>query len=663
LIITLLSAPDYFACLLEPDGRISAMNGPAAARLGVTVQEMVGTPVFDWLPAASRRQHRRYLDHVVRTGDEAHFDEAHDQRFLRSSFYPILDVEGQVKQVAFFMRDESARRTHERDLALALEQSRELEAIINRSKSIVMRWHVGPEFPIDFITENVAQLGYSAADLVNGDIYWTDMLHPEDAARLEQQLKQHLAADDDEYVLEYRVVDRSGSVRWVTDRTRAIRDTGGHIAQYESVIVDITERIQRERELKLLAEVASALGAMNSAVEMKPAILEAVCAALDTDTAGFLLLDPARGGLAVEAASGVWAEEAGVAPWPEESLIGRVFAQRLPIVSNDLTLDGPIARPDLMQHVNAVAIVPLLVVDTGLGVLAVGRNRPFGATDVRLIATIADIAANAFHRAALMETLEQRVAQRTQELVETNAHLAAMSRHKDEFLAVMSHELRTPLTAVLSLSEALDLGVYGALTERQRHPVQIIRESGRHLLSLINDMLDLSRIESGRFAAELLTTSLREIGLLCVELVRGNASRKGLTIEFEISPETIVMLADERRIKQMLVNLLGNAVKFTPEGGKVGLRIHGDEAGSTVAMTVWDTGIGIAHEDQARIFEPFVQLDAGLTRQYGGAGVGLALVQRIVLMHEGHVEVCSNLGEGSAFVVRLPWRRPGNQLY
>jgi CheY-like chemotaxis protein len=219
----------------------------------------------------------------------------------------------------------------------------------------------------------------------------------------------------------------------------------------------------------------------------------------------------------------------------------------------------------------------------------------------------------------------------------------------------MSHELRTPLNAVLGLSEALREAAYGELNEDQDRALATIVESGQHLLELINDILDLAKIGAGKLELEIEPVELATVYQASLRLVTQTALKKRITVEAALDPAVRTLHADGRRLKQILVNLLSNAVKFTPAGGRVGLEVRGDAARHTVELTVWDTGIGIAPEQMAHLFRPFVQIDSRLARQYEGTGLGLSLVYRMVEMHGGSVAVSSQPGQGSRFTVSLPW--------
>lgn len=251
--------------------------------------------------------------------------------------------------------------------------------------------------------------------------------------------------------------------------------------------------------------------------------------------------------------------------------------------------------------------------------------------------------------------LAQRVAERTADLSEANAQLARAARLKDEFMASMSHELRTPLSTILALAEALQEELYGGLAPRQKRALNNIEESGRHLLSLINDVLDVAKIEAGKLTLELGAIAVDSLCQSALNFVKQAAINKQQDLLLDLDPTVKIVVGDDRRLKQILVNLLNNAVKFTPNEGKIGLRVQGHPTDDCVRFTIWDTGVGIATEDMDKLFEPFVQIDSRLARQYEGTGLGLALVYRMTKLHGGSISVESEVGKGSHFTVSLPW--------
>jgi PAS domain S-box-containing protein len=243
-------------------------------------------------------------------------------------------------------------------------------------------------------------------------------------------------------------------------------------------------------------------------------------------------------------------------------------------------------------------------------------------------------------------------------LRQTNERLERLGRMKDEFLANMSHELRTPLNAVLGQAEALAEGIFGPVTESQRGALRTIEESGLHLLSLINDVLDIAKGNAGRLELVLEDVAVEEVAQESLRQMREQARRKNISVAYSSDGEVRSLRGDRRRLRQILLNLLSNAKKFTGEGGRIGLEVSSRDGGRAVAFCVWDTGSGIPAEDRQRIFEPFVQLDAGLARRNEGSGLGLALVRRFVELHQGQLQVESELGRGSRFTVVLPVEPP-----
>lgn len=255
-----------------------------------------------------------------------------------------------------------------------------------------------------------------------------------------------------------------------------------------------------------------------------------------------------------------------------------------------------------------------------------------------------------------------------EQLQRTNEDLIRANRLKDEFLATMSHELRTPLNAILGMTEGLLEGFLGEINDRQLRALKTIDVNGCRLLELINDILDITKIKSGRMELDLAPTIVSSVCQSSLLFVKELALKKQIQLELKMSPNLPILFVDERRIRQVLVNLLNNAVKFTSDGGCVTLEVNyaptpanlnnsDSPAENVLRIAVIDTGIGIAPENINKLFQPFVQIDSALNRKYAGTGLGLALVKRIVELHGGKVEVTSELGVGSCFAIEIPCRK------
>jgi signal transduction histidine kinase len=305
---------------------------------------------------------------------------------------------------------------------------------------------------------------------------------------------------------------------------------------------------------------------------------------------------------------------------------------------------------DLFIAVGAISVVLAL----GLGlVLSWSLIGPIQRTETRLAA----IAAGDFSgrldvpNRDELGSLAANVNRMNDELRRVYGELETASRHKSEFLAGMSHELRTPLNAIIGFSQVLQQRLFGEINEKQKEYLDDILSSGNHLLSLINDVLDLSKVEAGQVELEVASFSLREALERGVAVMRERATSGGVQVSLEPAPDVDIVYGDERRVRQVIFNLLSNAVKFTPDGGRI--VIESVRVDHEVLVSVTDTGPGIAPEDHERIFAEFQQTDVGL-KQREGTGLGLALSKRLVELHGGRIWVESELGHGSRFVFTLP---------
>ncbi len=472
---------------------------------------------------------------------------------------------------------------------------------------------------------------------------------------------------------------------------------------------EMAETLERDRAARQRAE--EALVARTKQLEA----IRAVTIEITRELALPTLLDviTRRAADLVEAVSGavfLWDETAevliphawhGMGGWMREARLrlgegvaGTVASLRQGMVVNDFQR-FPNIHPLFkgQSGITAVVAEPLLHHERLLGVIAIsnqGTGRPFTEQDRNTLSLFAAEAAIAIEKARLYEairlhaaTLEQRVQERTRELALANEQLAAASRHKSEFLANMSHELRTPLNSVIGFAELLQGQVVGPLTEKQARYLGHIHTSGKHLLQLISDILDLSKVEAGKFDLQPQALPVAQTLEDILVIVRGLANKKAQTVESDIQDDLPSLHADPLRFKQILFNLLSNAVKFTPEkgtisvtarrlegaavlpsgGAAVGLKQpqHGNTAGPQhwLEMRVTDTGVGIKAEDLPRLFQEFVQLEATQAQRHEGTGLGLALTKRLVTLHGGRIWADSKgEGQGSAFTFVLPFDGP-----
>jgi signal transduction histidine kinase len=424
-----------------------------------------------------------------------------------------------------------------------------------------------------------------------------------------------------------------------------------NVRLFQTVESRSAELTRSVTELEALGDVAQAVSSTLDLDTVLNTIVERAVQLSGADAGAINELDKASGTfLPPHAAPGM--EEMIKLPPPRlgEGAVGRAAASRKPVQIADITAPGAYSGHlmDVLTRlrIRALLAVPMIEDDSVLGTLVVGRHTPgeFPAETVRLLRTLGTQSAIAIRNARLFREIDDK-----------SRELETANRHKSEFLANMSHELRTPLNAVIGFSEVLGERMFGELNDKQGEYVQDIHDSGRHLLSLINDILDLSKIEAGAMELDVARFALDAALDNALTLVRERAATRGITLQMSADGELGEMQGDERKLKQILLNLLSNAIKFTAAGGTVTLEAKLDA--TQVHIAVRDTGVGISKEDQDVIFEEFRQVGTDYARKAEGTGLGLALTMRFVEMHGGRLSVESEPGIGSVFMVELPLRQ------
>jgi len=358
-------------------------------------------------------------------------------------------------------------------------------------------------------------------------------------------------------------------------------------------------------------------------------------------------------------------------------LTDMVLSKKEMVVINDVLKVDYINNPALIDEgIRAILISPLFLDGPVCGMIYIDDFKPrqFSERQRQTIAILAEIVGLALSRLRLSkrlgerevelsdisERLEIKVRERTAELESAIRELERAGQLKSRFIANMSHELRTPLNSIIGFSNVLMEKTFGDLTENQERYVRNINTSGKHLLEVINNVLDIAKIEAGKYDMSYESIRVEDVVSEVFNTMKPMAERKSIDLNLFISDDADSITADRVKLKQVLYNLLSNAIKFTPEGGKVGVTVEREKGkGSSegyefLKFSVWDTGIGISPEDRERIFDEFEQADTAFSRQYGGAGLGLALSKRLVELHGGRITLESKLGEGSIFTFYIP---------
>jgi signal transduction histidine kinase len=421
-----------------------------------------------------------------------------------------------------------------------------------------------------------------------------------------------------------------------------------NVRLFEEVQARTAELARSVGELKALGEVSQAVNStLDSKIVLETIVAKAVQLS-ETHGGAIYVYDASSKAFSLRATYGM--DEALIAAIASRPMtindvgIGDAARQRRPIQMPDLENEklSPAADIVLKAGFRAVLIVPLLSGDDIAGALVVRRRSTgeFPQATVDLMQTFAAQSAQAIQNARLFSEIEEK-----------SRELEIASRHKSQFLANMSHELRTPLNSVLGFTEMLVDGLYGDLPEKAKTTLGRVQANGRHLLGLINDVLDLSKIEAGQLKLAIDDYIVGQIVKTVEAATEPLARNKGLVLSVDIAAGLPRGRGDERRLTQVLLNLAGNAVKFTDKGS---IAISARAANGCFEFLVKDTGPGIAPEHQSRIFEEFQQVDDSNTRQKGGSGLGLAISRRIVELHGGKIGVESEPGRGSTFRVEIP---------
>jgi signal transduction histidine kinase len=409
-----------------------------------------------------------------------------------------------------------------------------------------------------------------------------------------------------------------------------------------------TELEQSVGELRALGEVSQAV---NSTLDLETVLTTIVQRAVQlsrTEAGAIYVFDEAQQEFRLRATYGM--SEAMIVAITDQRIgagdanIGRAATQRMPIQIPDIQNlpPAPVNEINLREGFRALLVMPLLRPDHIVGALVVRRkvSGEFPKATIDLLQTFADQSVVAIQNARLFS-----------EVGEKGKQLAEASQHKSQFLANMSHELRTPLNALLGYTELILDGVYGETPEKAQAVLHRVQSNGRHLLGLINDVLDLSKIEAGQLTLTLTDYSMKDVVDNVFSAVEPLASGKKLNFKVDVQPDMSPGRGDERRLTQVLLNLVGNSIKFTDTGEVV---IKATATNGSFNLSVHDTGPGISEADQAKLFQEFQQADNSITKAKGGTGLGLAISKRIIELHGGRIWVESQPGQGSTFSLTLP---------
>ncbi|UGV41790.1 PAS domain S-box protein [Methanococcoides orientis] len=499
-------------------------------------------------------------------------------------------------------------RKHLRFSPELMKKEKELKSIYMNSPVVAFLRSSGNGFPVEFVSENISQFGYSAEDLVSHKVLYEDLIHPWDTDDYFLSFSECIKNGDNEFTKEYRILDREANTRWVSETSLIGRDKYGKPSRFQGIIVDITERKLAEEALK------------RSELKFK--------ALFDNSNDPVFLYD--LDGNIFEANN----KACECLGYSREVLLQKKITETY---SKECVVDFQKRVLEVCQQGNCIFEMVSLRND--------GSEIP-----VEMSSQLMEYDGNPAILSIFRDITEHKNIEKT--LLDAKTEAEAANRLKSEFLANMSHELRTPLNSVIGFSDILLENDTDLLSDIQMKYIENISKSGCHLLTLINDILDLSKIEAGKMELQHEKFRFREVLNDVEAVVSPLAEKKNICLSTSNGADDLCINADRLKLTQVLFNLVSNAIKFTQEGGSVMIRAENDA--DTLVIKVEDTGIGIPESAQCDLFNPFTQVESSPNRQFGGTGLGLSIAKKLIKLHGGDIWVESEPGSGSVFGFSVP---------
>jgi PAS domain S-box-containing protein len=666
------------------NGQLVYVNSAFANILGRTVEETLSLTYWDITPQKYADQEAHQLKQLQATGRYGPYE----KEYLHKDGYlvPVLLTGVIIQQNGESFIWSSVQDIRERKRSeLALRASERRYAALT-SMAPVGIFRADEQGNCVYVNDCWCEMtGLSPVEA--SGMGWIRALHPDDRQKYRAEWQRAIETGDP-FQLEYRFQHPQGEIVWVFGQAVQEKGIDGGAVGYVATVTDIRDRKRAEQAIRQQAEREKLSREITQRIRQSldlQTIFETACHEIrqfiQADRVGIFKFYPES-----NCDDGEFVAESVVEGFSSVLAIrvhDHCFGEKhIPLyVQGKIHTLSDIYDEELLEcyisilakfQVRASLVMPLLNGGTLWGLLCIHQcsgPRQWQEIEINFAQQIANQLAIAIQQASLFEQLQQELTERQQaqkqltesnhQLAITNEELARATRLKDEFLANMSHELRTPLNAILGMTEGLLEEVFGLVNEGQKKALKTVERSGTHLLELINDILDLAKIEAGQVELDCTLTNISQLCQSSVVFVKQQALKKRLQLQVRIPVDLPDLWIDERRMRQVLINLLNNAVKFTPEGGNIALEVTGEPISECypspqICVAVTDTGIGIAPEHLQKLFQPFIQIDSALNRQYAGTGLGLSLVKRIVELHGGSVGVHSEAGVGSRFTVTLP---------
>lgn len=616
--------PDLLLRVSRDGTCLDYIQSPNQADKSFSIQ----THLSDMLPPDRMEQQLARVEQAIETGMLQIYE--HQLQRENGFVYEEVRIVGiNSDEALVIVRDISERRQTEHENHRLKER---LQFLLTSSPAVIYARQPEADYRATYISSNIETvLGYPSEEFLT-QRFWIDRIHPEDRERIFAALPAlfELGTHHDEY----RFLHRNGCYIWIRDELCLVRNEQGNPVEIVGYFADISDRKRAEESLQASQRFIQQIADASPNILYLYDVQEQRNIYSNRETATVLGYTP-----------------------DQVQAMGSSFLQ-------DLMHPDDLARlPQQREQINRSQDSEIVEFEyrmrqaNGEWCWLYSRDAVFSRDAENRVQQIIGTAQDITH----LKQIQQQLTERNEQLAIYNQELARATRLKDEFLASMSHELRTPLNAILGLTEGLQDQAFGEVNEQQISVLQTIEHTGLHLLELINDILDLAKVESGEIELDCAPTAVASLCQVSLDFIRQQALKKQIQIELKLPPTLPDLFVDERRIRQVLVNLLDNAVKFTPDRGRIKLEVslpviqqQREAEHNWLRFAVLDTGIGIASEDKDKLFRPFVQIDSALNRQYEGTGLGLALVKSLVELHGGQVNCTSEVGVGSCFIVDLP---------
>ena len=665
----------YLIWIINCNGKLEYANPAWYEALGHLEDNLAQDDIYTFIHPATKPVFQETLAQVL----QGQSVQGLEISLVRKNNEPIIimgdvhphKVASKIVGGQFIFTDITAQRLIEDKWQTA---ERQLQFVLSHIDEVFFLFDVTNQKILNINTAYERIFGQPTSKLNETPFSFLDYIHPEDRNKVLENMAQS-AQQPGVIRSDYRIVRSDGEIRWVSDATYSLEDYHHKIHQKISIITDITDRKTLEQSLRqstarldAINNISRRLLAAQSVKSIARTVLNHLDNLIPFQQAQIFQYHTQTEKAKVIAAVG----KEGIL-----QMLGNQFFSSAPLgISKQsrniqiqyvedifvLPLSSPFYQELAQENIRSFILATLVADGITAGVLfiAADTSHAYDEKAQHIVKELAELLAIAFQQLHLREslrdyteTLESLVANRTYALQIANKELVQANRLKDEFLAAMSHELRTPLTNILARAEILQDMTFGELNEKQVSSLRTIEQNGNQLLALITDIMDLANLNAGQIVFQQESTSLDLICESSLAAIRESARVRRLRIK-EAYVSGLTITTDSRRLLQIVVNLLSNAVKFTPPEGEIGLTVTVDEAKQEVQIAVCDTGIGISQAQMKSLFNPFVQLDGGLTRRQGGTGLGLVLVDRLTSSLGGRCMVASEVDTGSVFTVIFP---------